>query len=87
MSDVENTQPRLLHVGDLVDDIGDQTAVGARLRFGVVDAVTAAAGNDRATVTVDGLPIPYDANYSPAVNDVVYWIEEGQRRVVAGKLA
>jgi len=77
----------IFHLGDLVDDIGGIAPSGARLRFGVVDAVLPASGSDRACVLVDGLPIPYDAAYSPVVNDVIYWHEDGQTRVVGGKLA
>lgn len=74
-------------VGDLVDDIGARPNVGARLRFGVCVASTAASGNDRATVEVDGMQIPYDGGYTPFPGDVVYWLEDEQRRVVVGKLA
>jgi hypothetical protein len=78
--------PRL---GDLAEDVRDPrpSDIGARLRIGMVDATTAASGFDRATVTVDGLPIVYDASYSPTVGDIVYWLEDEQRRVVCGKLA
>lgn len=78
-----------ISLGDLAADVQapPQNSPGARLRIGVVDATTAAAGSDRATVTVDGLPIPYLSSYSPAVSDVVVWIEDEQRRVVIGKLA
>lgn len=76
-----------MRVGELVDDMQARPPVGARLRFGVCAASTPASGNDRATVTVDDMPIPYDGNYTPFPGDVVYWIEDEQRRVVIGKLA
>lgn len=87
MSDIANQLRR--QMGDLAQDVYSPPAavIGARLRLGVVDAVNAAAGSDRATVTIDGLPVPYDAGYSPTVNDVVWWLEDQQVRVVGGKLA
>lgn len=84
---IEVTLP--IAYGDLADDVqqAPQGLPGARLRLGVVDATTAAAGSDRATLTVDGLPIPYLSSYTPAPGDVVVWIEDEQRRVAIGKLA
>lgn len=78
-----------ISMGDLATDVQapPQNAPCARLRLGVVDATTAASGSDRATVTVDGLPIPYLSSYSPTIGDVVVWIEDEQRRVAIGKLA
>lgn len=87
MSDLSHELLR--QMGDLAKDVyrPPPSVIGARLRIGVVDAVNAAAGSDRASVTIDGLPVPYDAGYSPSVNDVVWWIEDQQVRVVGGKLA
>lgn len=75
--------------GDLATDVQapPQNLPAARMRLGVVDATTAASGADRATLTVDGLPIPYLASYAPTIGDVVVWIEDDQRRVAIGKLA
>lgn len=73
--------------GDYAEEVRRPSSAGARLKFGVVDALVAAAGTDRAMVVIDGLPVPYDSAYAPTVNDVVWWLEDEQRRVVGGKLA
>lgn len=69
----------------LGEDVSQYVTGGALKRYGVIEAVDAYTTNDTATVTINGIRMPYLQSYSPSVGDRVCWLQQEDNRICIGE--
>lgn len=70
---------------ELAQDLTPQVVGGAVLRFGVVSARTDKTANDTATVTINGIKMPFLHGVEPAIGQMVAWLEAESVRLCIGE--
>lgn len=82
-----NPMERWFYAGasELGDAVSKHVTEGASLRFGVVAAKTDYTTHDTATITINGIAMPYLTMNEPQVGDWVVWLEHGENRLCIGE--
>lgn len=68
----------------LAEDVSRYVMNGAVLRFGVVEDWTPETLHDTATVSINGVWMPYLINCSPSIGEKVAWLQMEDNRVCIG---
>jgi hypothetical protein len=71
--------------GGVASELNRYVTGGANLRFGTVTAINDQGTHDTATVTVDGIRMPFITRCNPQIGDNVAWIDATDSRIVIGK--